>query len=226
MTDKELGCKCEAVQKWLQKRSKAFRKDIRMQKFANAINGEQDVQNAEDPTKFITNADLQNEIFSILTKSETEVISKNEHNTVIGYLVATIIYKNSQWLRVIQNMTIEEFECRKDERKNRILISILKHKTASSTGPADIVINKYCEEIMSWYTITQFIWRPLHRVKNLQLAFFDKHWQHFQRGFWPNAEGYRNLWHQNANSIVAQEGDGHYSPQWWHYTWSKNEGTK
>ena len=96
MTDKELGCKCEVVQKWLQKRSKAFRKDIRMQKFANAINGEQDVQNAEDPTMFITNADVQNEIFSILTKSETKVISKNEHNIVIGYLVATIIYKNSQ----------------------------------------------------------------------------------------------------------------------------------
>ena len=123
-----------------------------MQKFANAIKGEQDVQNAEDPTKFITNSDLQNEIFRILAKSETEVISKNEHHTVIAYLVATIIYKNSQRPRVIEYMTNEEFECRKDERKNRILIRVFKHKTTSSTGPADIVINKYYEEITSWYT--------------------------------------------------------------------------
>ena len=63
MTDKELGCKCEVVQKWLQKRSKALRKDLHMQKFANAIKGEQDVQNADDPTKFITDGDVQNKIF-------------------------------------------------------------------------------------------------------------------------------------------------------------------
>ena len=63
MTDKELGCKCEVVQKRLQKRSKALRKDLHMQKFANAIKGEQDVQNADDPTKFITDGDVQNKIF-------------------------------------------------------------------------------------------------------------------------------------------------------------------
>ena len=34
-----------------------------MQKFANAIIGEQDVQNADDPTKFITDEDVQNQIF-------------------------------------------------------------------------------------------------------------------------------------------------------------------
>lgn len=151
MTDKELGCKCEVVQKWLQKRSKALRKDLRMQKFANAIKGEQDVQNADDPTKFIIDADVQNEIFRILAKSETEVISKNEHNTVIAYLAATIIYKNSQRPGVIENMSIEEFECRKIERKNRILIRVLRHKTASSTGPANIIINKHCEDVMSQY---------------------------------------------------------------------------
>lgn len=151
MSNKELASRCETIQKWLQKRAKAFRKDLRMQKFANAIKGEQDVQNAENPKKFLKNADVQSNVFKILHKAEAREISNDEHCTVLAYLAAMLMYNNSQRPGVIENMTTEEFESRKDQENNRVLIRVLKHKTASSTGPADIIINKHCEDIMSRY---------------------------------------------------------------------------
>ena len=70
-------------------------------------------------------------------------------------------------------MSIEEFECRKIERKNRIPNRVLRHKTASSTGPADI-INKHCEDIMSQYYNSI---RLKISAQNKELA-NDEHWDH------------------------------------------------
>ena len=76
-------------------------------------------------------------------------------------------------------MLIEEFECRKIERKNRILIRVLRHKTASSTGPADILKNKHCEDIMSQYYNSI---RLKISAQNKELA-NNEHWDHIQKGF-------------------------------------------
>ena len=94
------------------------------------------MQEAENPNKFIKNADVQRDILRILDKAETTDITNDEHCTLLAYMAATIMFQNSQRPGVIEDMTIEEFQCRKDKDNNAVIIRVMKHKTVASTGPA------------------------------------------------------------------------------------------
>lgn len=139
---------CEATLKWLQRRAKVLRKDVKMQQFANTLRGEQEVDNANNPKDFWTDVDVKKEVHGILKKAETSHhLTKEEHSTVLAYLAAIVMYKNSQRPEVVDNITVYEFQHRKDQGEGTVLIRVLKHKTSASTGPANI-INKKCEELM------------------------------------------------------------------------------
>ena len=130
-----ISSKCEATLKWLKKRAKVLRKDVRVQQFSNAMKGENEIDNAGNPRDFWSNADVKKEVYTILKKAETsDHLTNNEHLIVLAYLAAILIYKNSQRPGVVENMTIHEFQQRRDQGDGRVLIRVLKHKTSASTG--------------------------------------------------------------------------------------------
>ena len=146
-----IGSKCETTIKWLQKRSKILRKDVKMQQFSNALRGEHEVDSASNPREFWSNANVKREIDAILKKAKTRDVTNNDYLTVQAYLAAIIMYKNGQRPGVVENMTINEFKKRRDEGNGKVVIRVLNHKTCASTGPANIIINRKCEQLMSQY---------------------------------------------------------------------------
>ena len=81
--------------------------------FKNAIKGEQAVDNPENPNDFCSDPDVKRKVNKILEMAATGEISIDNHHTVLAYLAAKIMYKNSQRPGVVENMTIKEFDARK-----------------------------------------------------------------------------------------------------------------
>ena len=80
---------------------------------------------------FWANADVKREVNNILKKTKTTDLNNDEYTTVLAYLAAIIMYKNSQRPGVVENMTINEFQNRKDQDKGKVLARVLKHKTSA-----------------------------------------------------------------------------------------------
>ena len=74
------------------------------------MKGENEVDNASNPKEFWSNTEVKREVYTILKKAETSDLTNNEHLTVLSYLAAILMYKNSQRPGVVENMTISEFQ--------------------------------------------------------------------------------------------------------------------
>ena len=59
-------------------------------------------------------------------------------------------YKNSQRPVLVENMTLNEYKNRQKDG-DKLIIRILKHKTAASTGLANIVVDTNYMQIMNRY---------------------------------------------------------------------------
>lgn len=108
---------------------------------------------AESPCAFLENQNIIQSVNAILdTTHETDDISIEQYNLVIGFLAAKIIYTNAQRPGVVQYMEIEEFEAKTKEGL-MFVIHISHHKTATSHGPARVVINETtCEMLRKYYS--------------------------------------------------------------------------
>ena len=71
--------------------------------------------------------------------AENNMLTRADHMLIISYIAAAIVFSNAQRPGVITIMTISEFQQRLNIN-GKILIQVLHHKTASSMGPANIVI--------------------------------------------------------------------------------------
>lgn len=140
--------KCKITQKRLGKRSKALRKDMKIQRMSNALKGERDVKLASKPKEFFSDSKVKAKVISILDKADECSYLSDEHCTILAYLAAKLMLKNSQRPGPIENMTIKEFDERTPERENKFLIRVLHHKTAASTEPADLITSKALEELL------------------------------------------------------------------------------
>jgi len=150
-SSQNIGKKCDLILKWLQKRAKTLRKDLKKQQMVNALRGEHEVDNATNPKDFWNNDKVKGDVNTILHKAECNInITTTEHSTVLAYLAANLMYKNSQRPGVVENMTIKEYTNRRND-ENKAIIRVLKHKTAASTGPANIVVDTTCMDTMSRY---------------------------------------------------------------------------
>ena len=69
-----ISSKCEATLKWLKKRAKVLRKDVRVQQFSNAMKGENEIDNAGNPRDFWSNADVKKEVYTILKRQRPVII--------------------------------------------------------------------------------------------------------------------------------------------------------
>ena len=145
-----IGKKCDFTMKWLQKRAKTLRKDVRKQQMTNALCGEEEVDHATNPEDFWANNEVKGDVNNILQKAQSSNINSNEHLTVLAYLAAILMFKNSQRPGVVENMTMDEYKkSRKDGDKT--VIRVMKHKTAASTGLANIVVDATSMETMRQY---------------------------------------------------------------------------
>ena len=95
---------------------------------------------------FWNNDKVKGDVDTILDKAECNInITSTEHSTVLAYLAANLMYKNSQRPGVVENMTVNEYTNRRNDA-NKTIIRVLKHKTVVSTGPANIVVDAACME--------------------------------------------------------------------------------
>ena len=115
----------------------------------NALRGEE-VDHATNLEDFWANNEVKGYVNNILQKAQSSNINSNEHLTVLAYLAAILMFKNSQRPGVVENMTMDEYKkSRKDGDKT--VIRVMKHKTAASTGPANIVVDATSMETMRQY---------------------------------------------------------------------------
>ena len=105
---------------------------------------------AESPCAFLENESIIKLVNTILD-TPLHQISTEQYNLVIGYLAAKIIYSNAQRPGVVQYMEIEEFH-NKTKEGTMFVIHISHHKTATSHGPARVVINEAtCGMLRKYY---------------------------------------------------------------------------
>ena len=125
--DSQLNSKCEITLRWLEKRAKVLRKGVKLQQISNALRGEQELEDADDPKEFWGNPKIKEKIISIMQTAATGDIDKNDYRMVLAYLSSIIIFRNVQRPAVVENMTIDEFERRKDNirEKGNLLLGYL-----------------------------------------------------------------------------------------------------
>ena len=78
------------------------------------------------------------------------MLQGHEYQLIISYIAATMIFNNAQRPGVVRHMTIAEYESRECIDDNMI-IRVLNHKTATSRGPASIVITAHLEGMINKY---------------------------------------------------------------------------
>jgi len=102
--------------------------------------------------------------------AENNMLTRSDHMLILSYIAATIIFSNAQRPGVITNMTISEFRQRLNVN-GKILIQVLHHKTASSMGPANIVITIEQEQMMMKY-LQLIRWKIVPQKEELSSLFF------------------------------------------------------
>ena len=72
------------------------------------------MDNAENQNDFCSDPDVKRKVNKMLEMAETGENNIDDHHTVLAYLAAKIMYKNSQRPGVVEIMTIKEFDARKE----------------------------------------------------------------------------------------------------------------
>ena len=122
-----------------------------MQQAKQSMISRQQIQTADNPNTFIVNNQINTKVLQIIASAEHAPISSFEHQTVISFLAANIIYTNVQRPGVVQCMTTMKFNDRQEAGMDQIVIEVLHHKTAVALGPAYVVINRNIESMMMGY---------------------------------------------------------------------------
>ena len=98
------------------------------------------------------------------------MLTRVDHLLIISYIAAAIIYSNAQRPGVIRFMTIAEFHQRQNIN-GKILIQVLNHKTASSMGPANLIITPN-EEAMMLQFLQMIRWKLVPQKDEFSNRFF------------------------------------------------------
>ena len=203
--------KCDAIQKWVAKRAKAHRRGVRMQKHSNEMKDEQEVESASNPKEFFGDDNVKAKINKIFDKAEArEKLTNIELLTILAYLAAKVMYKNGQRPGAIQNMTIDEFKARKQQTNGKFLIRVLHHKTAASTGPANLIIGKKLErvrEVFGFNTGKHNSQEQRTREKNV----FNIHGEYIPKNIRKNKKGGTRIFSQCPNCHHSQKSNGNNS---------------
>jgi len=128
------------------------------------------VDNATDPDEFLQNRAVIAAVNAAFKKAENNMLTKDGHMLIISYIAAAIVFSNAQRPGVIRNMTIQEFHQRLN-LNSKILIQVINHKTASSMGPANIVITPGQEQMMMQYLQT-IRWKVIPQKDEFANLFF------------------------------------------------------
>ena len=113
--------RCQRIMKHLEKWRHSLSKDITKQRMKHFITSEKAVEKADDPMKFCNSQRLQQKVADILA---TPTFSNADHDIVLSFLAANVIFPNAQRPGMVQNMTITEFTNRKTISTNKVLIKV------------------------------------------------------------------------------------------------------
>ena len=147
-TNDAMFVRCQRIMKHLEKWRHSLSKDITKQRMKHFITSEKAVEKADDPMKFCNSQRLQQKVADILA---TPTFSNADHDIVLSFLAANVIFPNAQRPGVVQNMTIAEFTNRKTISTNKVLIKVFQHKTVAARGPANVVISETVKNLMLQY---------------------------------------------------------------------------
>ena len=100
--------------------------------------------------KFCHNEDIKQHVERLLEKANNETLSGKEHEMVIAYITANLLYRNAQGPGTIQNMTNSEFEEGKRE-DDMLIIKVCNHKTMGLFGPTNLIVDNGKEILMDLY---------------------------------------------------------------------------
>ena len=84
------------------------------------------------------------------TEAKHNMLQGCNYWLILCYMAASMIYQNAQRPGVVRHMKIKEFEQRQS-KDDKVVITVLTHKTSASRGPANIVITTDLEEMICKY---------------------------------------------------------------------------
>lgn len=83
-------------------------------------------------------------------QAKNSMLQGYEYKLIICYIAASMIFNNAQRPGVVRHMTISEYKQR-EYIDDKVVITVLNHKTSTSQGPASIVITTELEEMINQY---------------------------------------------------------------------------
>ena len=140
--------RCTKVMQQLGKWRKSLRKEIRQRKTELRIRSRAEVGSSNNPDAFLESGKIVRDVEAAL---DGTTCTPQQHKLILAYVAAHIIYRNAQRPGVVQHMTIEEYENKEEDKDGKVLIKVLHHKTSSSSGEADVVIDKKIDAILQKY---------------------------------------------------------------------------
>ena len=143
--------RCTRTLQQLSKWRSSLCKEIRQRKTEVRIQSKAAVGLASNPQAFLESPQVRLEVKKALEAAITSVCTPQQHRLLLSFMSASIVYPNAQRPGVIQYMTINEFHEREENEEGNFLINVLHHKTSSTTGAVDIIIDKELEEVIESY---------------------------------------------------------------------------
>jgi len=140
--------RCTRVLMHLTKLRTPLRKEIQQRKGELRIRSRAEVGSASNPKSFLNSPKIKEDIRLAL---DTTNCNTKQHKLILAYIAANIIYFNAQRPGVVQNMTIDEYNDKTEDSKGKYLVNVLHHKTSSSSGPAEIIIEKEVDVVIESY---------------------------------------------------------------------------
>ena len=140
--------KCTKVLHHLAKWRSSLHKALQQHRAELRIKSRADVGCANNPNNFLNCKQIKEDIQQAFA---SDIITPKQHTLIISFIAAKIIYGNSQRPGVVQNMNTDEYLNNEEESSGKYRISVVHHKTSSTSGAAELVIDEETNNMITNY---------------------------------------------------------------------------
>ena len=126
----------ELLNSWINSLSK----QIKQQRHERGIMIDNEVAHTISPKEFLKSSKVKKKVSVSKENISRGLHETNDMKLITAYAAAILLYKNGQRSGVIDNLTVKEFQVRRENKlRSEIVIPCVHHKT-SSTGCAKLVV--------------------------------------------------------------------------------------